>query len=87
MRDDFLRPTHYPLLETLLFHKNLPMKGTFTNADAAELFGVTVRTIQLRVRRGQLKARRLPGRSRFLAADLEQFLAASSTGAQPDTGL
>ena len=82
MRDDFLRPTHYPLLETLLFHKNLPMKGTFTMRDAAELFDVTVRTIQMRVKRGQLQARRLPGRARFLAADFEHFLAASSTGGQ-----
>ena len=78
MHDDFLRPSHFPLLETLLFHQNLPMRGTFTVAEVVELFGVCVRTIQLRVKRGQLHARALPGRGRFLATDLEEFLRTSA---------
>ena len=64
----------YSLLESLLSEKGLRLKGTYTNRDVAELFGVSVRTIQERVTRGDLKTRDLPGRSRFLSWDLEEFL-------------
>lgn len=64
----------YPLLESLLAQKNLSLKGTYTNHDAAEIFTVSVRTIQDWVRKGDFVARNLPGRGRFLSEDLEQFL-------------
>lgn len=64
----------YPLLESLLAQKNLPLKGTYTTHDAAEIFGVAVRTIQDWVRKGDFIARNLPGRGRFLSEDLESSL-------------
>jgi hypothetical protein len=54
------------------------MKGTFTVQDVADLFGVTARTIQTRMKNRSLTSRDLPGRSRFLAIDLEQLLQGSS---------
>jgi hypothetical protein len=74
MSDQQLMPGKYPLLESLLAEKGLGLKGTYTNRDVAEMFGVSVRTIQDRVRRGDLRARDLPGRGRFLSEDLEDFL-------------
>jgi hypothetical protein len=67
-----------PLLERLLVEKGLPLKGVYTNRDVAEIFGVSVRAIQERGSRGELKARNLPGRGRFLSVDLEDFLLNSS---------
>ena len=78
MPNEFPKPAKYPLLETVLAYKGLPMKGTFTVQDVADLFNVTIRTIQTRMKRGGLTARDLPGRSRFLAMDLEQLLQGSS---------
>lgn len=78
MPNEFPKPAKYPLLETILAYKGLPMKGTFTVQDVADLFNVTMRTIQTRVKRGGLTARDLPGRSRFLAMDLEQLLRGTS---------
>ena len=74
MTNEFAKPAKYPLLETVLAYKALPMKGTFTVQEVADLFGVTTRTIQTRMKNGDLASRDLPGRSRFLAIDLEQLL-------------
>jgi transposase len=73
--EDGLR--RYPLLEPLLAQKGLPLRGTYTIRDVAAMFGVSVRAIQERVRIGQLRARDLPGRARFLSEDLEAFLQSS----------
>jgi phage terminase large subunit-like protein len=74
MPSEIPKPVRFPLLETLLAHRSLPMKGAFTSHDVANLFEVTVRTIQSRVARGQLIPRDLPGRAKFLAIDLERLL-------------
>jgi hypothetical protein len=78
MPNDITKPAKYPLLETVLAYKALPMKGTFTVQDVADLFDVTPRTIQTRMKRGCLTPRDLPGRSKFLAIDLEQLLQGSA---------
>lgn len=66
--------TVYPLLEELFRLKNLPLQPTYTNSDAASIFGVSTRTIQTRVADGSLPSRTLMGRARFLSCDLESFL-------------
>lgn len=76
----------FPLLEALLGAKGLFLKGTYTNRDVAGLFDVGVRTIQEWIRVGDLKARKLPGRARFLSFDLEEFLQNSSTMSRPASG-
>jgi transposase len=73
-------PGRYPLLEALLAEKGLRLKGTYTNRDVAKIFGVSVRAIQDRVRRGDLRPRDLPGHARYLSVDLEDFLRNSSRG-------
>jgi len=78
MPNDVPKPAKYPLLETVLAYRALPMKGSFCMQDVADLFGVTTRTIQTRVKRGGLISRDLPGRSKFLAVDLEQLLQGST---------
>jgi len=84
---DEQKPTlaKYPLLESLLAQKNLSLKGTYTNHDAAEMFGVSVRTIQDWVRKGDFVARNLPGRGRFLSEDLEHFLQNSARRRRSET--
>jgi len=69
--------TKYPLLHEILDLRDLPLQATFTITDVATVFGVSVRAIQNRVACGQLPARDLPGRAKFLPIDLEEFLAAS----------
>jgi hypothetical protein len=64
----------YELLEALVQERGLALKGAYTNRDVANIFGVSVRTIQEWSRNGDLKRRRLPGRLRFLSADLEALL-------------
>jgi hypothetical protein len=64
----------YPLLEALLRIMQLTLKPTYTNADVASLFGVSIRTIQSRAADGSLPSRKLMGRARFLPIDLERFL-------------
>jgi Helix-turn-helix domain len=70
------QPT-YPLLEALLSAKGLKLQGTYTNADVASLFGVSVRTIQSHAADGSLPSRELIGRARFLPIDLEKVLSRS----------
>ena len=76
--------SEFPLLETLLRAKSLSLQATYTNGDVANLFEVAARTIQAWVRNGDLKARRLPGRAKFLSVDLEEFLQNSSRVSQAD---
>ena len=70
----------YPLLEEILRIKGLPLQATYTNGDVASIFDVSVRAIQNRVSTGQLQARDLPGRAKFLPVDLEGFLSAPKKG-------
>src|SRR5438045_977924 len=52
----------YPLLESLLKQRGLPLRGMFTNQHAAQIFGVSTRTVQEWCREGKLAVRDLPGR-------------------------
>jgi len=78
-------PARYPLLESLLAQKGMSLKGTYTNRNVAGIFDVSVRTIQDWVRKGDLIARNLPGRGKFLSEDLESFLRNSVR--RPPTGI
>jgi hypothetical protein len=60
---------HYPLLEALLAQLGLSLKGRYTISDAAQIFGVSVRTIGQFVRDGKLRCRDLPARGRFRSED------------------
>ncbi|HWR14146.1 MAG TPA: helix-turn-helix domain-containing protein [Terriglobales bacterium] len=85
MATDSAKATRFPLLETLLVHKGIAMNGTFTVRQVADLFGVSVRAIQDRVKRGQLTPRNLPGHAKFLPVDLETYLANSSIRRSPSS--
>lgn len=74
MNEEKPQPVRFPLLESLLAQMNLPLRGTYTNRHVAEMFEVSVRTIQDWVRTGKLACRNLPGRGKFLSEDLENFL-------------
>lgn len=78
MPADSPKPARYPLLETVLAHKGLQIKGLYSLHDAADIFGVTIRAIQSRIKRGCLISRDLPGRAKFLPVDLEEFLTNST---------
>jgi hypothetical protein len=45
----------YPLLEALLRERGLTLQTTYTTADAASIFQVSVRTIQKRMRDGRMR--------------------------------
>lgn len=64
----------FPLLWGLLQYRELPYKPTYTVTETAAIFGVSGRTIRKMIASGKLIARDLPGRARFLAQDLEDFL-------------
>lgn len=70
-------PTKYPLLEAILAISNQPLKATYSIRDLADIFGVSPRAIQHRVKSGQLTPRNLPGRAKFLNQDVEAFIVAS----------
>ena len=72
----------YPLLDEILALRQMSRKPMYTVRDVAQLFGVSVRSIQSRVEREQLSRRDLPGRAKFLAVDLEEFLTNSKKGSQ-----
>jgi hypothetical protein len=74
------QPPKYPLLEEMLALSQMTLQPTYTIRHVAQLFGVTVRSIQVRVGSGQLPSRDLPGRAKFLPIDLEQFLRESKKG-------
>ena len=67
-------PGKYPLLEALLSAKDLPLKGVWTIADVAQIFGVRNRAIYDWIANQKIAARDLPGRGRFLSEDLDEFL-------------
>lgn len=69
--------TKYPLLEEILAIKGLPLQPTYSIRNIAIIFDVTPRAIQNRVASGQLIARDLHGRARFLNQDIETFIEAS----------
>lgn len=73
--------TKYPLLEAALADQNLPLKPMYKTSDVAMIFRVCVRVIQNWISSGRLTPRDLPGRWRFLAQDLEDFLRSSKKGA------
>ena len=73
------KPSRFTLLETLSSLKGVPLKGIYSLADVAALFDVSKRTIQSSVKRGNLPVRNLPGRCKFLPADLEAFLTNSKS--------
>lgn len=64
----------YPLFETMLRAKGLKLQATYTCKDIANLFEVTVRTIQSKVKDGTLPSRKLIGGGRFLPIDIENYL-------------
>lgn len=68
----------YELLEALLQERGMTLKGAYTSKDVANIFGVSVRTIQEWSKSDSLRPRTLPGRLRFLSSDLETFLRKSS---------
>ena len=72
-----LEPNAYPMLQEILKIKGLPIQATYTNGDIARIFDVSIRAIQDRIAAGQLCARDLPGRARFLSTDIEEFLTKS----------
>src|ERR1700757_2951894 len=67
-------PSLYPLFETMLRVKGLRLQATYTCEDIANLFGVTTRTIQSKVKDGTLPSRKLIGGGRFLPIDIENYL-------------
>ena len=74
MNENVTATSKYPLLEALLAARGLAMKAIYRNRDVAELFAVSVRTLQDWIRDEKLICRDLPGRGRFLSEDLENFL-------------
>ena len=64
----------YPQLEALLYVKGLKLQATYTNADVASLFGVSVRTIQSRAADGSLPSRKLIGRAGEYSLPLQEEL-------------
>jgi hypothetical protein len=86
MSDQEPKFAKYPLLEALLSERGLSLKGAYTNRDVATIFNVATRMIQDWTRNGYFKPRNLPGRARFLSADLEEFLQDSSKSHDSATG-
>lgn len=86
MNDHGPRFGKYPHLEALLEEKGLSLQGTYTNRDVANIFIVSVRTIQEWVRNNKIRARDLPGRARFLSEDLEELLVNSRKSSRRGEG-
>jgi hypothetical protein len=68
------QPARFPLLESILKEKGLPLQGIYKYRDVSRILGASVRCLQEWSRDGKLRCRDLPGRGRFLSADLEAFL-------------
>lgn len=74
----------YPLFESMLRSKGMKLQATYTCQDIADVFGVTARTIQNKVKDGTLPSRKLIGSARFLPIDIENYLQnASKQGREP----
>jgi hypothetical protein len=76
---------NYPLLEALVAQLGLTLKGRYTLNDAALILGVSIRTLQDRIRNGKLRARNLSP-YRFLSEDLEDYLRCSVINRGQDVG-
>ena len=76
---------NYPLLEALVAQLGLTPKGRYTLKDAALILGVSIRTLQDRIRNGKLRARDLSP-YRFLSEDLEDYLRCSVINRGQDVG-
>jgi hypothetical protein len=83
MASDSPKPVRYLLLESVLASKGLQPKALYKLTDVAQLFGVSVRSIQERTKRGQLNSRNLPGHAKFLPLDIEEFIKNSSRPSSP----
>jgi hypothetical protein len=71
----------YPLLQELLALRGLKLKPGYTNGDLAEIFGVTIRAIQARMKNGDLTPHTgLPGGIRLWPSELEDYLRNSRKG-------
>ena len=78
--DNHSEKSRYRHLEEILRIKGLSLQATYSLKDIASIFAVSIRAIQNRVASGQLIPRNLPGRTKFLAGDIEEFLLASRKG-------
>ncbi len=67
----------YPFLASLLRDRGMTFKASYTTREVAEIFEVTTWSIRDLVASGRLRSHRLPAHKRFLARDLEDYLAAS----------
>jgi hypothetical protein len=65
---------NYPFLGSLLKAKGLTDKGIWSIGDLAGIFAVKSRAVYDWIANGKLAVRDLPGRGRFLSADIEEFL-------------
>ena len=74
MNTEERRTSQYPLLDVLCEAKGMKRKGKWKLRDVAQLFDCSVRAIQDLVHSGRLRSRDLPGRTKFLDGDLEEFL-------------
>jgi hypothetical protein len=63
----------YPLLAMLIEEKGMEYESFFSMRKTERLLGVSTRTLQRRIKRGELKARGI-GRGRFHAEDLEYLI-------------
>ena len=70
----------YPTLEAILVIQNRPLQPFYSTRDLAQIFGVCVRAVQNWITLGRLTPRNLPGRSKFLPQDIEEFLKGSLKG-------
>jgi len=70
----------YPLLQEYLAIQGLTLRPAYSIPEVANLFGVSVRTIQDRIARGQIIVRDVPGRARILPADLEAVFTRTKKG-------
>jgi hypothetical protein len=70
----------YPLLEEILTMKGLSLQPTYSNRDVANIFNVSIRAIQARIKAGGLSARVLPGQPGFCRSTSKR---SSSTAPEP----
>jgi excisionase family DNA binding protein len=64
----------YPRLSEILQYRELHFQPMYTVTETAAIFGVNRRTVLKMIAAGRIQPRDLPGRARFLAADLEAYL-------------
>ena len=65
----------FPLLEQVCQMRGLSLKASYSNPEAAQVFGCTEKTIRNDIKRGLLRPRMMPGKQNFLPNDLEERLA------------